>query len=420
MYIICIIPYSRYTFLPNSHLFSHNFTPFYSVVPYKTNPNPEPNPEPTPNPTTDPASDPGSYQDPNPTLIPDMTEIDEEALLAGDNTDNYDENFEFNMNDSLGIDELCLYDMEDQTTNEHEQNTGSPDTDKQHINEPSIEQNTTEQTMDRHNTDEIDMDITEEADNNDTNSHQNSSTNQHSSHNKDNMHNHTHNSIDFIDVPNHLLTSFKIIYGLKIRHNKLLTNLENLQEHRKTNTLPPGLTIHHKSKYYMDKTFKDRWENILTNASLDLLDTTIDYHKHCIQDTQYKLQHRIDELKKRCDDDTAQKLINKTDTLNMKYTERSLLALNKTTKRLKRLENTSTKKHKQQTIGLKSNILKLKARTRKQDSTIHTHTIQQIHLTQYKQYTQLMHTHHIHHKLPSTATYKTICIHGHITLLTAL
>ena len=93
----------------------------------------------------------------------------------------------------------------------------------------------------------------------------------------------------------------------------------------------------------MDKTFKDRWENILTNASLALLDTTIDYHKHCIQDTQYKLQHRKNELKKRCDDDTAQKLINKTDMLYMKYTERSLLALNKTTKRLERLENTSTR-----------------------------------------------------------------------------
>ena len=370
-----------------------------------------------------------------------MTEIDEEALLAGDNSDNYDENF--NMNDSLEIDKLCLYDMEDQATNEHEQNTGSPDTDKQHINEPSIEQNITEQTMDRANTDEIDMDITEEADNNDTNSHQNSSTNQHSSHNKDNMHNHTHNSIDFIDVPKHLLTSFKIIYGLKIRHNKLLTNLENLQEHRKTNTLPPGLTIHHRSKYYMDKTFKDRWENILTNASLDLLDTTIDYHKHCIQDTQYKLQHRKNELKKRCDDDTAQTLINKTDTLYMKYTERSLLALNKTTKRLKRLENTSTKKaqtanNRPQVKHTKTKNKNMKAQIHKPTQSskpqindakqlqktglnyTHTHTIQQIHLTQYKQYTQLMHTHHVHHKLPSTATYKTICMHGHITLLTAL
>ncbi|CAB3994686.1 Hypothetical predicted protein [Paramuricea clavata] len=147
-----------------------------------------------------------TYQDPNPTLIPDMTEIDEEALLAGDNSDNYNENF--TMNNSLEIDELCLYDMEDKATNEHEQNTGSPDTDKQHINEPSIEQNITEQCMDRPNTDEVDMDITEEANNNDANSHQNSSTNQHQSHNKDNMHNHTHNSIDFIDVPKHLLTSF--------------------------------------------------------------------------------------------------------------------------------------------------------------------------------------------------------------------
>ena len=78
----------------------------------------------------------------------------------------------------------------------------------------------------------------------------------------------------------------------------------------------------------MDKTFKDHWENIISNDSLDLLDTTIDYHKHCIQDTQYKLQHSTNELKKRCDDDLAQKLITKLDTLYMKYTERSLLALN--------------------------------------------------------------------------------------------
>ena len=110
------------------------------------------------------------------------------------------------------------------------------------------------------------------------------------------------------------------------------------------NTLPPGLRVNHKSKYYMDKTFKDRWENILLNASLALLYTTIDYHEHCIQDTQYKLQHRTNELKKRCDEDLAQKLLTKTDTLYMKYTERSLLALNKSTKQPKRLESTSAKK----------------------------------------------------------------------------
>jgi hypothetical protein len=37
---------------------------------------------------------------------------------------------------------------------------------------------------------------------------------------------------------------------------------------------------------------------------------------------------------------------------------------------------------------------------------------------------QTIHTTHahtqVHHKLPSTATYKTICMHRHITLLTAL
>jgi hypothetical protein len=36
-----------------------------------------------------------------------------EALLAGDNSDNNDENF--NMNNSLEIDKLCWYDMENQT-----------------------------------------------------------------------------------------------------------------------------------------------------------------------------------------------------------------------------------------------------------------------------------------------------------------
>ena len=138
----------------------------------------------------------------------------EAPLLAGDNFDNPDENF--NINGSLEIDELCLYNMENQATNEHEQNTESPNTDKQHINEPSIEQNITEQTMDRPNTDEVDMAITEETNNNDASSHQNNSTNQHPSHNNDNTHHHTQNSIDFIDVPKHLLTSFKIIYGLKI------------------------------------------------------------------------------------------------------------------------------------------------------------------------------------------------------------
>ena len=75
----------------------------------------------------------------------------------------------------------------------------------------------------------------------------------------------------------------------------------------------------------MVKTFRDRWENILSNASLALLGPTIDCHKHCIQDTQYKIQHRTNELKKRCDDDLVQKLITKTDTLYMKYTELSVI-----------------------------------------------------------------------------------------------
>ncbi|CAB3999093.1 Hypothetical predicted protein [Paramuricea clavata] len=70
-----------------------------------------------------------------------------EALLAGDNSDNKDE--DFNMNNSLEIDKLRRYDMENQATNEHQQNTESPNTGKQHINEPSMEQNINEQTMDK-------------------------------------------------------------------------------------------------------------------------------------------------------------------------------------------------------------------------------------------------------------------------------
>ena len=49
-------------------------------------------------------------------------------------------------------------------------------------------------------------------------------------------------------IPPHLLTPFQIIYTLKLKLNKLGTNLEQLQEHKITKTLPPGLQIHHKSK----------------------------------------------------------------------------------------------------------------------------------------------------------------------------
>ena len=92
----------------------------------------------------------------------------------------------------------------------------------------------------------------------------------------------------------------------------------------------------------MTNNLVNAWENTLTDASLVLLDITIDHHKHSIQDTQHKLQHRTEQLKKKCDENTAQRLLNKTDTLFMKYTTRSLMATNKTTKRLKRLQNTGT------------------------------------------------------------------------------
>jgi hypothetical protein len=378
---------------------------------------------------------PASYRDPNPNLTPDLTDIEEEALLADD--DNLNMNDNLNMDDSFEVDELYLNEIENQTTNKHEQNTGSPNTDEQHTNEPKIDQNVAEHTMDRTNNDEEDMDITE--DNNiDNNSNLNISTNQHPSHNSNNMQDNTHNNIDFIDVTPRLLTSFKIIYGLKLRHSKLLTNLENLREHKRMNTLPPGLRVNHKSKYYMDKTFKDRWENILLNASLALLDTTIDYHEHCIQDTQHKLQHRTNELKKRCDEDLAQKVLTKTDTLYMKYTERSLLAFKKSTKQPKRLESTSAKKL--QTLNNSSQDRQTKTRNKhieKQIKELTPSNKPQMNITKQPQKTKhtqhptntpktlrVIHTTHVNTtntpQTTFTATYKPICIHGHITPHTAL
>ena len=120
----------------------------------------------------------------------------------------------------------------------------------------------------------------------------------------DDTHDDTVENTNFLDIPPHLLTSFRIIYTLKLKLNTLQTKLENLKEHRNLKTLPPGLRIHHKSKFYLSKELSERWENTLTDASLTLLDITIDHYKQDIQDTQHKLQHRTEHLRMKCDQDT--------------------------------------------------------------------------------------------------------------------
>ena len=92
----------------------------------------------------------------------------------------------------------------------------------------------------------------------------------------------------------------------------------------------------HKSKLYLEKGLSDRWENILKEASLALLDITID--QHCNDDTKHKLQHRTQQLKLKCKEDTAQQIIEKTDSLFLKYTKRALINRQKKppTKRIKK------------------------------------------------------------------------------------
>ncbi|CAB4003157.1 Hypothetical predicted protein [Paramuricea clavata] len=99
--------------------------------------------------------------DPNPYLTPDLTDIEEDALLADVN--NLSMNDNLNMDYSFEVDELYLInEIENQTTSKHEQNTESPNTDEQHTNKPKIDQNIAEHTMDRTNNEEEDMGITED------------------------------------------------------------------------------------------------------------------------------------------------------------------------------------------------------------------------------------------------------------------
>jgi hypothetical protein len=79
----------------------------------------------------------------------------------------------------------------------------------------------------------------------------------------------------FIDVPPKLLTSFGIIYTLKLKLNKLETKPDQLIEHKNTSTLPPGLKINHKCTFELHKQFGECWESTLTDDPHALLDTVL-------------------------------------------------------------------------------------------------------------------------------------------------
>ena len=144
-----------------------------------------------------------------------------------------------------------------------------------------------------------------------------------------------------IDIPPHLLTTFQILYRLKTRLSQLEATLENLQEHKRTNTVPTGLRIKHKNKFYMEKQLRKRWDSTLSETSTALLDITIEHHEQCIQDSKNKIQHKTAQIQLKCDATTAERIIHKTDQVHIKHTERSLNKLTKATKRLKQ-QNTKS------------------------------------------------------------------------------
>ena len=155
----------------------------------------------------------------------------------------------------------------------------------------------------------------------------------------------THNSdSDFVDIPPHLITSFRILCTLKTKLNNQQTNLEHLQEHKKAKTVPIGLQIHHKNKFHMtDKAPKERWENTLSDASLALLDIIFEHHQHSIEDIKNKIQHKTTQIQTKCDKTTAERIIHKTDLVYLKHTERSIHKISKTTKKLKKQDISSSK-----------------------------------------------------------------------------
>ena len=134
-----------------------------------------------------------------------------------------------------------------------------------------------------------------------------------------------------IDIPQHILTTFQILYRLKT--SQLEATLENLQERKRTNTVPTGLRIKHKNKFYMEKQLRERWDNTLSKASTALLDITIEHHEQCIQDAKNKIRHKTAQIQLKCDTTTAERIIHKIDLVHIKLT--------KATKRLKQ-QNTKS------------------------------------------------------------------------------
>ena len=304
------------------------------MVPYTTNPNPDPTPNNHP--------DPEPIDDPNPTPYNDPDLMDDDTLLET-LLDGTESNDDFNLDDSLPIHEINLDDIYHTGTtplNTNHDNTNATTDQEQHestmqhapnISESSTLILSTQEHSNPTNTNTPDsnqvinnlqgktdsLDITPPNTNNHdiinttTDNNQQENTMQHalsvgkaSNYNPSTQNNNNQTNTNTPDsnqaIPPHLLTPFRIIYALKIKLNKLKTNLEQLQEHKATKTLPPGLHIHHRSKLYMNKELSTRWENTLFDASLALLDITIDHHKQCIQDIQHKLQHRTDHLKSKC------------------------------------------------------------------------------------------------------------------------
>ena len=150
--------------------------------------------------------------------------------------------------------------------------------------------------------------------------------------------------LDIQDIPNHFLQPFRILYTLKQKRDKQQATIDNLNEHRNTNTTPNGLKVKHKCKLHLPPQFRERWERTLENASNNLLEVISDYQQWSLQDTNMKIQHRTEHLLNNAKDkQLAKQIITKTNELGEKYTKRIITSMIKSTKRVKRLQpNTTT------------------------------------------------------------------------------
>lgn len=233
------------------------------------------------------------------------------------------------MDDSLTLDELNMIEMDVMKLNKTDQNVtddngNNQNTDPNNTENNIYEQHTNAQTETTDSTMNIDHDQQIPQNTHNTNT--------------------SNNPTNLTDIPPHLLSCFKLIYQLKCKLNKYKTNLELLLEHKNSCTVPPGLRIHHKSKHNLHKQFRDQWENTLMDASLGLLDVTIDFHKHTIQDLEYKIKHRTTHLTEKYNDsELAHKIIQKTDQLFLTYTRQSIMTVKKNTKKVKRLAQAPNK-----------------------------------------------------------------------------